>query len=103
MGRTVGRSVEDTGEGSGEERGRNVENARKERGERQKGAWSTSGRAVGRSVEDTGELSKDPGEWSAQAPLRSARITPQHSPHTDHPQAGTRTPNIARAFVRLPP
>ena len=26
-----------------------------------------------RSVEDTGELSKDPGEWSAQAPLRSAR------------------------------
>ena len=55
-----------------------------------------------RSVEDTGELSKDPGEWSAQAPLRSARITPQHSPHTDHPHAGTRTPNIARTFVRLP-
>ena len=91
-GRTVGRTV-----------GRNVENVRKERGARQKGAWSTSGRAVGRSMENTGKLSKDPGEWYAQAPPSSARITPQHSPHTDHPHAGTRTPNIARAFVRLPP
>ena len=60
------------------------------------------GRTVGRSVEDTGELSKDPGEWSAQAPPSSARIAPQRSPHTDHPQAGTHTPNIARTFVRLP-
>ena len=64
------------------------------------------GRTVGRSVEDAGEdsgvLSKDHREWSAQAPPRSARITPQHSPHTNHPHAGTRTPNIARTFVRLP-
>ena len=64
------------------------------------------GSTVGRSVEDTGEdsgeLSKDPGECSAQAPPSSARIAPQRSPHTDHPQAGTHTPNIARTFVRLP-
>lgn len=60
----------------------------------------------GRNVEDAKEdsrvLSKDHREWSAQAPPRSARITPQHSPHTDHPHTGTHARNIARTFVRLP-
>ena len=62
-----------------------------------------------RSVEDTGEERGEhreavQGSRGMVCPIATqiSAIAPQHSPYTDHPHAGTHTPNIARTFVRLP-